>query len=517
MSPSSLEGITLGKYRVLEPLGRGGMAQVYKAYHPQLDRYMAVKILRSDLVESEEFLSRFRHEAHAVSGLRHANIVQVFDFDVQDDYYYMVMELLEGDTLRALLNDYRVRKQRMPLAKIVRITKDVLSGLSYAHGEGIIHRDIKPANIMLTKKGQAVLTDFGIAQIIGSTQNTVSGALMGTLNYMAPEQGLKGECDIRSDIYSLGIVLYEMLTGYTPFDADTPLAILMKHLNDPLPLPTQVDPALPIALEMIVLKSLAKDPDDRFQSADEMRKTLENVEQNLSADTRPNIPPPGGFSQQAVFSGTSRKQITDHRFADADTDTGIKPITNRPVLQFEPEVDSPLEGLFTTLTVSLSKIPVFRISPWTAIFSGIALYIFVNFVVVMADALNSQNVMARAWPVEVFLFASFLALLGWGTQKWGLMIPSGIVFGNALILAYCALTGRWGDWAFLWVAELLFIWLSIFIPVRIGQIPNAGPVWARVFGIALPVVSLFLISIIIFLSFVIASISPLFSQTGGLL
>jgi len=121
MSRSNLEGITLGKYRILEPLGRGGMAQVYKAYHPQLDRYMAIKILRSDLVENDEFLTRFRQEAHAVSGLRHANIVQVFDFDVQDDSYYMVMELLEGNTLRALLNDYRVRNQRMPLAQVVHV------------------------------------------------------------------------------------------------------------------------------------------------------------------------------------------------------------------------------------------------------------------------------------------------------------------------------------------------------------------------------------------------------------
>ncbi len=515
MSPSNLEGITLGKYRILEPLGRGGMAQVYKAYHPQLDRYMAVKILRSDLVESEEFLARFRHEAHAVSGLRHANIVQVFDFDMQDDYYYMVMELLEGNTLRALLNDYRVRKQRMPLTEIVRILKDILSGLSYAHGEGIIHRDIKPANIMLTKKGQAVLTDFGIAQIVGSTQHTVSGALMGTLNYMAPEQGLKGECDTRSDIYSLGIVLYEMLTGYTPFDADTPLAILMKHLNDPLPLPTQVDPALPLTLEAIVLKALAKDPNDRFQSADEMRGAIESAEQNLSTETRSNVPPPGGFSQQAVFSGTSRKQISDHRFADADTDAGIKPMGS--ATQFAPEVDSPLEGLVTTLTASLSKIPIFRISPASAVFGGIALYIFVNFIVVMADALSSQDVMARAWSVEIFLFASFLALIGWGTQKWGLMIPSGIIFGTGIILAYCSLTGRWGDWAFLWVAELLFIWLSIFIPVRVGQTPNAGPVWARVFGVAMPIVSLFCIIVIIVLAFLVASLSPLFSQIGGLL
>jgi len=248
-----------------------------------------------------------------------------------------------------------------------------------------------------------------------------------------------------------------------------------------------------------------------------MRKAIENIEQNLSTDIRPNVPPPGGFSQQAVFSGTSRKQITDHRFADADTDAGIKPLTNKPAPRFDPEIDSPLEGLFTTLTASLSRIPIFRISPVSGVFGGIALYIFVNFIVIMLGAVSGQTIMKYAWPVEIFLFASFLALIGWGTQKWGLMIPSGIVFGNALILAYCALTGRWGDWAFLWVAELLFIWLSIFIPVRVGQIPNAGPVWARVFGVAVPLVSLFLISIIIFLSFVVASVSRLFSQIGGLL
>jgi serine/threonine protein kinase len=233
MSPVLLEGQTLGKYRVLEQLGRGGMAQVYRAYHPQLDRYVAIKMLRPDLAEEEEFLARFRREAQAVAGLRHPNIVQVFDFDVQGDIYFMVMELLEGDTLKARLNDYRLRGERMPLGEVARVLLDVLNGLAYAHAEGMIHRDIKPANIMLTKRGQAVIADFGIAQIVGSARHTVSGALMGTLNYIAPEQGLEGHSDARSDIYSLGIVLYEMLTQRTPFDADTPLAILMKHLNDP--------------------------------------------------------------------------------------------------------------------------------------------------------------------------------------------------------------------------------------------------------------------------------------------
>ena len=145
MAPISIEGQTLGKYRILEPLGRGGMAQVYKAYHPGLDRYVAVKVLRSDLVEESEFLARFRREARAVAGLRHPNIVQVFDFDVQDEHYYMVMELLEGDTLKAYLNAFRTRSERMPLGELTRILNDALSGLAYAHGEGVIHRDLKPA------------------------------------------------------------------------------------------------------------------------------------------------------------------------------------------------------------------------------------------------------------------------------------------------------------------------------------------------------------------------------------
>jgi hypothetical protein len=413
------------------------------------------------------------------------------------------MELLEGDTLRALLNDFRVRNQRMPLAQVVKIVKDVLSGLSYAHAEGITHRDIKPANIMLNKKGQAVLTDFGVAQIIGSTQHTVTGALMGTLNYMAPEQGLKGESDNRSDIYSLGIVFYEMLTGYTPFDADTPLAILMKHLNDPLPVPTQIDPSLPTALEMIVLKALAKDPDDRFQTADEMAEALQKAMDGLSTNERPMVLPPGGFPQQSVFSGTSRKQITDHRFAEADTDMGSRPINFAPPPKLEAE-QFPI-AVISTLTEVISQLRIIRITPVTGVFGGFALYFFVNFIIAMLSAISGRNVISHAWPVEIFLFASFLALIGWGTEAWGVMVPSGIVFGNALILAYCAVTGRWGDWAFLWMLELLIIWASVFFPVQIGQTKGAGPIWARTFGLGMMILALVCSFVNTFLAFILAS------------
>lgn len=169
----------------------------------------------------------------------------------------------------------------MPLGEMVHILLDVLEGLAYAHSEGMIHRDIKTANVLLTRRGEAVLADFGIAQIIGSTRLTMSGALMGTLNYMAPEQGLKGESDVRSDIYSLGIVFYEMLTQRTPFEADTPLAILMKHLNDPLPLPRQIDPTIPEPFERVVLKALAKDPADRYQSAADMSRALRQAAEEV--------------------------------------------------------------------------------------------------------------------------------------------------------------------------------------------------------------------------------------------
>ncbi len=338
MAPSSLEGRMLGKYRVMDPLGRGGMAQVFRAFHPQLERYVAIKVLRSDLVEEEEFLARFRREAKAVAALRHPHIVQVFDFDVEDDLYYMVMELLEGDTLKAYLNSYRTRGENMPLGEMVRTLLDVLDGLAYAHGEGIVHRDIKPANVLLTRRGQAVLTDFGIAQIVGTTRYTMSGALMGTLNYMAPEQGLEGHGDVRSDIYSMGIMFFEMVTGRTPYDADTPLAILMKHLNDPLPLPHKLAPDLPESLERVILKALAKQPEDRYASAAEMAKALEGaaaearieVPERISLpqvkDLQPPAPPP------AVFSGEARQHISDHGFAVDDTDADLaRRLAEQPV------------------------------------------------------------------------------------------------------------------------------------------------------------------------------------------
>jgi len=493
MPPQSLEGQTLGKYRILDALGRGGMAQVFRGYHPQLDRYVALKVLRSDLVEQDEFLARFKREAHAVSGLRHPNIVQVFDFDVQDDQHYMVMELLEGDTLRARLNEYRVRGERMPLPEILRILSEVLDGLGYAHKEGIIHRDIKPANIMLTKRGQAVLTDFGIAQIVGSTQYTVSGALMGTLNYMAPEQGFKGTCDERSDIYSLGIVFYEMLTGYTPFDADTPLAILMKHLNDPLPLPSQVDPLIPRKLEQIVLKALSKDPDDRYQHAGEMAAAIQQaMDEKMTDSPRPVVPPPSGNLSQAVFSGSSRQQLGDRRFADEDTNMDV------PVRRSE-------EGQITSMLRRFTPKPI---KPVSAVFASLVVITAVNLMAAIVGTITNTNIFAYGWAFEIFLIAGLLALIGWGTQSPWLLIPAIIIFGNGVLLAYSSITGRWDDWSFLWMFVPLIVGLAIYLPTKLNERPAEEiPTWGRIGGMTLGALAMVMACLTCSLSIIVSLFS----------
>jgi serine/threonine protein kinase len=486
MSPLSLEGQSLGKYRILEPLGRGGMAQVYKAYHPQLDRYVAIKILRSDLVEEEEFLARFRREARAVAALRHPNIVAIYDFDVQDELYYMVMELLEGDTLKAYLNALRVHGEHLPPGALVRTFTDVLAGLAYAHAEGIIHRDLKPANIMLTRRGQAVLTDFGIAQIVGGTQYTVSGALMGTLSYMAPEQGLDGRCDVRSDIYSLGISYYEALTGGVPFDADTPLAILMKHINDPLPLPRKLDPSIPEPFERIALRALAKRPEDRFQSANEMAESLTAAAKEAGIVVPEAVHLPQGLTSSpsaktgpvAVFSGPSRQQIPDAGFASGDTEhtfgkkrlTGVTRITDQVRKIFTPPAKfEPVAPRHVTAAALYSV-------------GGI---VFVNMVLLWLSGIFGWKVFGHAWPLEIIAVGVLLSALMAALATPWLLIPAGILMGNGVLFSYYALTGWWNHWAFLWPLEPLLVGASIVAPFLFVRQGNRGNWLARRIGLAL--------------------------------
>jgi len=411
----------------------------------------------------------------------------------------MVMELLEGDTLRARLNEYRVKNERMPLNEIVRTLIDMLNGLEFAHSEGIIHRDIKPANIMLTKKNQAVLTDFGIAQIMGTKQVTAIGAMMGTLNYMAPEQGLEGHCDVRSDIYSLGIVLYEMLTGYTPFDADTPLAILMKHLNDPLPLPSQLDPNLPPSFEDIVLKALAKDPADRYQSAAEMLAVIQNMIKDLSEEARQMVPPPEGHAPQIVYSGDSRHQISNPRFASEDTDPEIQ-VAASGVKQSSMVVDSSKGPKATRLNRFIENPP----SVVMSVMYSLGLFLIFNMFAVMILSVTQQNIYNIGWTFEVYLAATFFTLLAWSLRQPWLLTPAIIILGNAVVLSYSALTGRWQDWIFLWMLEPITIAVAILIPLNLRKRNTQGSAyWTQAISFTLTVLIVLLTISTCGLSFIV--------------
>ncbi|MBI3361993.1 MAG: serine/threonine protein kinase, partial [Chloroflexi bacterium] len=288
-----LSGRTLGKYQIIERLGKGGMAEVYKAYQPGLERYVAIKVLLPHLADSDDFIGRFRREAKAVSNLHHANIVQVFDFDLDDanNYYYMVMEFIDGATLKDRLAGLSRAGQTMSIAETISFFEGLLAGVGYAHAQGMVHRDLKPANVMFDRAGRPVLTDFGIAKMVGAARYTVTGAVVGTLAYMSPEQAQGAPGDERSDIYALGIVLYEALTGQLPYDADTPLAVMLKHISEPVPVLRQFSSDFPEALEKAVFRALAKNPDDRYQSAADMWEALRAIRDGVTGIVHASVIP----------------------------------------------------------------------------------------------------------------------------------------------------------------------------------------------------------------------------------
>jgi serine/threonine-protein kinase len=289
LTMNDLIGQVVGRYRILERVGLGGMATVYKGYDPTMDRYVAIKIPREDLTRDPTFRARFTQEARTLARLEHPHILPVHDFGEDAGHFYLVMRFVDGSTLRDLMV-----KRRLPLAQVLRLVGQVADALAYAHRNKVIHRDIKPSNILVDPDGSALLTDFGIAKLLEAAPHlTGTGESLGTPNYMSPEQVRGQPVDGRTDIYSLGVVLYEAATGRCPFVAETPLAVALMHVTDPLPLPRRVDPAVPDAVERIILQALAKDPAHRFQSAADFAVALRAI------PVEPETPAPGDVTQLA--------------------------------------------------------------------------------------------------------------------------------------------------------------------------------------------------------------------------
>ena len=272
-------GKTIGKVRIEKLLARGGMAEVYLGSHLNLERPVAIKLLHSYIEEDPFLLERFQREAKVVAGLRHTNIVQIFDFDTTDGHPYIVMEYLKGPTLATYLRHLHQRKKRIPSHQVARLLKGLTAALDYAHGQGVIHRDIKPGNILLHNKTddipldkpltndvEAIITDFGLVRIMNTASQTASGMVSGTPAYMSPEQARGDQTDHRTDIYSLGVVLYEMLAGRVPFEADSTLTVLHMQIHTTPP----SIPGIPAEVQAVIDRALLKNPDDRYQTSSEM-------------------------------------------------------------------------------------------------------------------------------------------------------------------------------------------------------------------------------------------------------
>src|ERR687884_690517 len=265
------------RYVIERKLGSGGMADVYLAEDQELGRRVALKLLDDRHASDAQFVERFRREAQSAAGLNHPNIVSIYDRGDAEGTYYISMEYLDGRTLKELL----VRNGPTPIPIAIDYARQILSALAFAHRNGIVHRDIKPHNIVVGPDGRLKVTDFGIARS-GASQMTEAGSIVGTAQYLSPEQARGAPVDPRSDIYSVGVVLYEMLTGKVPFTGDTPVEIAMKHLSQVPELPSELRPNIPHDLDAVVMRALAKDPEQRYGTAEEMDADLARVARGVA-------------------------------------------------------------------------------------------------------------------------------------------------------------------------------------------------------------------------------------------
>ena len=338
---ASLVGRTLGNIEIFERINHGSMATVYKARQLRLGRAVAIKVLHPHLVAESDLLARFEREARAVTRLRHRNIVQVFDFDAieEEDLYYMVVEYIDGGSLKETLDDLHRKGERLPINTAAAIFADAADGLAYAHQMGILHRDVKPGNILLERSGRACLTDFGVAQVAGQRHLTLAGTLIGTPAYMSPEQCQGSPVTPASDVYSLGVTLYEMLSGNPPFESNSALEVIHAHVNTPLPRLRQHGRGTLQAIESVLQRALAKQPAARFKSVPALRaavlaalgKPSAGIAVQTELHSVTKIPPP-----DAPLSPS--KAVTEVWYPEPGEEP--ESITSQPTEVWQPEVQS---------------------------------------------------------------------------------------------------------------------------------------------------------------------------------
>ncbi len=383
-------GENVGPYRIIEQLGQGGMATVYKAYHAGLDRYVAIKALHPAFKQDASFVGRFEREARIVAKLDHPNIIPIYDFSEHEGTSYIVIRYIEGTTLKHLLLD------GMPtIDRIQSILHPVTDALAYAHAQGVLHRDIKPSNIIIANDGHIYLADFGLARMADIGGSTLSqDMLIGTPQYISPEQAKGDPIDARSDLYSLGVVIFEMLTGRVPFSADTPYAVIHDHIYSPLPLPRSINPNLSSSLEQVLLKALAKDPGNRYATATELMTALDEATKSESTVSPrgalttgfslPRVAPAGFISLVAlgvlliaiillgITQGSGRPLPGFLASLQGPTPTAAPIPTVFPTLPAPTDVAKAIESVALVIPSSTAQLSPTRTAPSVANISSVA-------------------------------------------------------------------------------------------------------------------------------------------------
>jgi serine/threonine-protein kinase len=348
MKSRDLTGKRLGEYEIIEQIGRGATADVYKAFQPKLNRYVGIKVLSPFVSDEDAFRKRFIREAKAVAQLDHPNILSVYDFDQQDNRVYLVMRYVDTGSLADILTE--MKGTPMPLDRVLVILEQVGSALSHAHNRGIVHRDVKPGNIMLGEDNWVLLTDFGLVKILeDSTVITQSGVGVGTPNYMAPEQVRGDPVDARADVYALGAMLYQMITGEVPFEGESGIAVALKHLNEPPTPPRTANPNLPPAMDQVILKALTKDRESRYQSVDELVAAFQEAVKEAPIDQHPTPPP--------TVAKPPQQTVTPHFQLAQQAQPTPAPISASSIWPpEETETGSPRRGNGWTLLATLTGI-----------------------------------------------------------------------------------------------------------------------------------------------------------------